>query len=188
VQHEREPGVTTQIEPLVPGAAGDEVLVQQLAQLINGAYTAGEDGLWLEGTTRITAAEVARTIAGGGMLVATLDGRIVGCGHVRPLDPTTAVLGLVSVAPEQWGGGVGRELVRSAEELARSRGITVMQLELLVPRGWVHPEKDRLRAWYERLGYEVVRSAAFEEIAPHAAASRLATPCEFLVFRKSLAG
>ena len=188
MQPEREPEVTTKIEPLAPGAAGDEVLVQELAQLINGAYAAGEDGLWLEGTTRITAAEVARTIAGGGMLVATLDGRIVGCGHVRPRDPTTAVLGLVSVAPEQWGGGVGRQLVRSAEELARSRGVTAMRLELLVPRGWVHPEKDRLRAWYVRLGYEVVRSAPFEEIVPPAAASRLATPCEFLVFRRSLAG
>jgi GNAT superfamily N-acetyltransferase len=188
VQHEREPGVTTQIEPLVPGAAGDEVLVHQLAQLINGAYAAGEDGLWLEGTTRITAAEVARTIAGGGMLVATIDGRVVGCGHVRPVDPTTAVLGLMSVAPEQWGGGIGRELVRSAEALARSRGVTAMQLELLVPRASAHPEKDRLRAWYERLGYEVVRSAPFEEFAPHAAASRLTTPCEFLVFRRSLAG
>jgi GNAT superfamily N-acetyltransferase len=187
VQDEREPDVTTQIEPLAPGAAGDEVLVHQLAQLINGAYAAGENGLWLEGTTRITAAEVARTIAGGGMLVATFDGGVVGCGHVRPLDPATAVLGLVSVAPQQWGGGVGRELVRSAEELARSRGVTAMQLELLVPRGWVHPEKDRLRAWYLRLGYEVVRSAPIEEILTHAAAARLVTPCEFLVFRRSLA-
>jgi hypothetical protein len=38
-----------------------------------------------------------------------------------------------------------------------------------------------------RLGYRVVRSAPFEEIASHLA-SQLATPCGFLVFRKSLTG
>jgi hypothetical protein len=61
-----------------------------------------------------------------------------------------------------------------------------MQLELLVPKHWAHPEKDRLRAWYTRLGYRVVRVAPFEEVAAHLA-SQLATPCEFLIFRKSLA-
>ena len=80
-----------------------------------------------------------------------------------------------------------RQLVRSAEELMRSRGVTTMQLELLVPKGWVHPEKDRLRGWYAWLGYEVVRSAPFEQVAAHLA-SQLAVPCEFLIFRKPLAG
>ena len=103
------------------------------------------------------------------MLAATLEGRLVGCAYVRPLDAGTADLGLMSAAPERWGSGVGRELVRSAEELMRSRGVTTMQLELLVPKEWVHPEKDRLRAWYTRLGYRVVRSAPFEEVAAHLA-------------------
>lgn len=66
-----------------------------------------------------------------------------------------------------------------------SRGVATMQLELLVPRGWVHPEKDRLGEWYGRLGYRIVRWAPFEEVAPHAA-PRLATPCRFLVFQRPL--
>ena len=61
-----------------------------------------------------------------------------------------------------------------------------MQLELLVPRRWAHPQKDRLHAWYTRLGYEVVRTASFEQVAAPLA-PKLATPCQFLVFRKSLA-
>ena len=60
-----------------------------------------------------------------------------------------------------------------------------MQLELLVPKGWVHPAKERLRSWYTRLGYRVVRPAAFEEVAPQLA-PQLATPCEFLIFHKRL--
>jgi GNAT superfamily N-acetyltransferase len=105
---------------------------------------------------------------------------------VRQLDDGTADLGLVSVIPARWGSGLGRQLVRSAEELARSSGAKTMQLELLVPKEWVHPEKERLCAWYERLGYEVVRVAPFDEIAAHLA-PQLATRCEFLVFRMPLA-
>ena len=67
----------------------------------------------------------------------------------------------------------------------RSRGVTTMQLELLVPKGWVHPEKERLRSWYTRLGYQVVRSAPFEQVAAQLA-PQLATPCEFLIFHKRL--
>jgi GNAT superfamily N-acetyltransferase len=120
------------------------------------------------------------------MLAATLEGRLAGCAYVRPLDEGTADLGLVAAAPERWGSGLGRQLVRCAEELMRLRGVTTMQLELLVPKRWVHPEKDRLRAWYTRLGYRVIRSAPFEQVAAHLA-SQLATPCEFLIFRKPLA-
>ena len=75
--------------------------------------------------------------------------------------------------------------VRSAEELVRSRGVTTMQLELLVPQGWVHPQKARLRSWYTRLGYSVVRSAPFEQVAAQLA-PRLAAPCEFLIFHKAI--
>ena len=68
----------------------------------------------------------------------------------------------------------------------RSAGVSAMQLELLVPRDGTHPAKERLRASYERLGYAVVGRAPFEEVSKQAA--HLATPCEFLVLRRPLAG
>jgi GNAT superfamily N-acetyltransferase len=179
------PTMTAEIELLAPDEAGDEILVGELVRVINEAYAAGEAGLWLEGAKRTDPGEMTEAVRSGGVLAASLDGRIVGCAYVRPLDAGTADLGLISVVPAQWGGGLGRQLVRSAEELMRSRGVTSMQLELLVPKEWFHPEKQRLRAWYERLRYRVVRVAPFEEVAAHLE-SQLATSCEFLVFRKSL--
>ena len=181
------PDVTPQVQPLPPSAASDEVLVDDVARVINRAYAAGEDGLWVDGTVRVTPDQVADAIGEGGMLVARLGGEVVGCARVRVLDETTADLGLVSVIPEQWGGGVGREVVRAAEDLMRSRGVATAQLELLVPQGWRSPHKERLRAWYTRLGYQVVGTSPFEEVATHTA-SQLATPCEFFVFRKPLTG
>jgi GNAT superfamily N-acetyltransferase len=178
--------VRAEVKLLAPEEARDEVLVEELVRIINGAYAVGEAGLWLEGTTRTGPDEIAEAIRSGGVLAAALEGRLVGCAYVRPLDAGTADLGLISTAPDRWGSGVGGELVHSAEELMRSHGVTAMQLELLVPKGWVHPEKERLRSWYTRLGYRVVRSAPFEQVAAHLA-SQIAAPCEFLIFRKPLA-
>lgn len=177
--------VTAEAELLAADRARDEALVDELTRVINAAYAIGEAGLWIEGTTRVVPGEIAEAVHSGGMLATTREGRLVGCAYVRPLDVGTADLGLVSAAPEHWGSGVGRELVQAAEELARSRGVTTMQLELLVPAGWIHPEKARLRGWYSRLGYRVVRTAPFDEVAAHLA-SQLAVPCEFLIFRKRL--
>jgi GNAT superfamily N-acetyltransferase len=177
-------GVTTaEVELLAREAARDDVVVAELVGLINAAYAIGEAGLWLEGAARTWAGEIAAAIHSGGMLAARREGRLVGGALVRPLDANTADLSMMSAAPEQWGSGVGRDLVRSAEALMRSRGMTTMQLELLVPKGWVHPEKDRLRGWYTRLGYRVVRTAPFEHVAAHLA-PHLVLPCEFLIFRK----
>jgi GNAT superfamily N-acetyltransferase len=178
--------VAAEVKLLAPDEAGDEILVEELVRIINSAYAIGEAGLWLEGAARTGPGEIAEAIRSGGVLAATLEGRLAGGAYLRSLDRGTADLGLISAAPDRWGSGIGRELVRLAEELARSRGVTTMQLELLVPKGWVHPEKERLRSWYVRLGYKVVRSAPFEEVAAHLA-PQLAVPCEFLIFRKPLA-
>ncbi len=61
-----------------------------------------------------------------------------------------------------------------------------MQLELLVPRHGTHPGKERLRDWYSRLGYSVIRTVPFEEYVPHAA-PHLNAPGDVLVFNKPLA-
>jgi GNAT superfamily N-acetyltransferase len=163
----------------------DELLAEQLAALINAAYGVGEAGLWLEGTTRTTPAEVAELIRGGGVLVARRDGQIAGCAVVKPLDDEVVDLGFISAPPKNWGSGAGRALALAAEDWARARGAREMQLELLVPCEGIHPHKQQLRAWYERLGYTVTRTAPFEEVASHLA-SDLAGPAEFLIFRKAL--
>jgi GNAT superfamily N-acetyltransferase len=177
--------VTTDVELLAPHEASDEALVGELVRIVNEAYAIGEAGLWLAGTARVGPDEIADAVRTGGMLAASREGRLVGCAYVKPLDADTVDLGLISVAPDQWGGGIGGELVRSAEELMRSRGVGTMQLEVLVPKGWAHPEKERLRSWYTRLGYRTIRSVPFEEV-PAPPASQLAAPCEFLVFHKPL--
>jgi GNAT superfamily N-acetyltransferase len=160
-------------------------VVTELVRLINRAYAVGEAGLWKAHVDRTDEREIADAIRAGQMLVATAGDRIVGCLRTRALDARTSDLGLMGVDPDAWGGGIGRTLVSAAEELARSRGATTMRLELLVPRTGTHPDKERLREWYTRRGYTVVRRVPFEDYVPQAA-PLLSAPGDILVFTKPL--
>jgi N-acetylglutamate synthase-like GNAT family acetyltransferase len=165
--------------------AANTSLALELARVINEAYAVSEGDLFRDDAARTSRAEVEERIGAGAMLVANENGRVVGCASLRPIDDATTELGFVSATPDSWGSGIGSELVRGAEDLARSRGNTTMQLKLLVPSNGAHPQKDRLAAWYRRLGYEKVGALAFEEVSSRPA-SELAVPCEFHVYRKPL--
>ena len=60
-----------------------------------------------------------------------------------------------------------------------------MRLELLVPRGWTHPNKEFLKGWYGRRGYRLARTTTIAEEYPHLA-PLLATPCDLEIHEKPL--
>ncbi len=174
-----------EIELLPPATADDAVLVDELRDLINRVYEVAEDGLWLPEHTRMSGSQMAEGVRSGEIAVARLDGRIAGSVRIGQVDTQTGGFGVLVADPEHRGVGVGRELVRFAEELARSRAMVTMQLELVVPRSWIHPVKKFLHDWYSRLGYRIVRKEDFGEAVPEAALL-LATPCDFLIYQKPL--
>jgi GNAT superfamily N-acetyltransferase len=162
--------------------AADPALAGPLRDVVNAAYDEGEAGLWQPGRERVTAADVADLIARGELAVADGDGRLMGCVRVAG-----AELGLLAVARDATGRGVGGALVRFAEATERARGAAEMRLELLVPRAGTHPAKERLHAWYSRLGYRVVGRTEFEAGYPEAALW-LAVPCDLVTYSKPLGG
>ena len=157
----------------------------RLTDLVNRVYAVAEAGLWLDGATRTTGPELAALIRAEQIALAAVRGRVVGVVRVRELGGGQGEFGMLVAAPEQRGTGIGRELVGFAEGWARARGLTRMQLELLVPRTWSHPVKEFLRAWYTRIGYRPVHTGSLDEAYPELVA-RLATPCDFLTFHKDL--
>jgi amino-acid N-acetyltransferase len=54
-------------------------------------------------------------------LVTAVDGRVVACVHLDEYSPSLVEVRSLAVEPEFQGRGIGRELVRAAEELARKR-------------------------------------------------------------------
>jgi GNAT superfamily N-acetyltransferase len=165
--------------------ADDAGLADQLAGLVNAVYKVAENGLWREGMTRTSAADMAELIAAGEIAVAERDGAIAGTVHVEDIEDGAALFGMLAAAPEHRGAGVGGALVDFAERHAAARGRRAMRLELLVPRGWEHASKEFLKGWYGRRGYRVIRTDRMDELYPQLA-PRLACPCDLLVYEKPL--
>ncbi|WP_439657487.1 GNAT family N-acetyltransferase [Lentzea sp. HUAS TT2] len=170
---------------MTPVLISDTGLAAEIAALINRVYADAEQGIWLEGNSRTTEAEVAELIATGQLAVVRSGGRVVGSVRVQQIEDGVGEFGMLVAAPEERGTGLGRDLVSFAENWGRAHGFAEMQLELLVPQGWAHPVKEFLRGWYTRIGYSLVRKDSLESayplLVPH-----LACPCDFLVFRKIL--
>jgi putative acetyltransferase len=68
--------------------------------------------------------------AGRGIfLIARDDGRAVGSGAIRLIDPTTAEVKRMYVEPDQRGKGVGRAVLARLDEAARQMGAARLVLE-----------------------------------------------------------
>jgi 2-hydroxy-6-oxonona-2,4-dienedioate hydrolase len=180
-----EPPPRLNIEYLPAAASQDHATVSELTELINEVYAEAERGLWVDGSTRVTPAELAAMIQAGTIAVARIAGQIAGCIRVQRLESGEGEFGLLVAQPRLRGIGIGRELVRFAEQDCRRDGLTTMQLELLVPRGSSHPSKVFLDSWYTRIGYRKVRTGSLVDSYP-ALAPLLATPCDFTIYHKDL--
>jgi GNAT superfamily N-acetyltransferase len=171
---------------MLPSSANANIAdMERIADIINSAYAECEKGFWLPGEVRTTVAEMSELTGIGEMAVARLMGQIVGCVRVRRIDQEMGELGMLSVDPKYQGQGIGRELVRFAEERCRKEQLRKTQLELLVSKEGHYPIKVILENWYVRLGYQVVDTKSVEALFPHVA-QKLAIPCNFLVFHKEL--
>ena len=179
---------STQIDvELLDSAASDDAnLIDRLTNLVNEVYAVAEDGLWQSGATRTTSEEMSSLVAAGEILVASRPGEgIVGSVRFHDLDPDTSEFGLLVSAHDQRNIGVGRTLLDEVERRSRDRNQQAIQLELLVPVGWRHSNKEFLAAWYGRHGYRQIASASVADSYPYIA-QLLATPCELQIHRKEL--
>lgn len=155
--------------PLSPSVrrAGDGD-VAALTRLINRAYQV--ERFFVDGE-RIDAAEVAALRTRGHFLV--LDGadrELAAAVYVR-MDGDCGGIGLLSVAPECQGAGLGRRLVAVAEALCAAVGCRAVELSIVNLR-------QELGPWYRSQGYREVGTAPFDQPATQ--------PCHFIRMQKQL--
>jgi len=87
----------------------------------------------------------AITAEGSEVVLAEREGALVGCCHLEQRGDR-CYFGMFAVAPARQGGGVGKLVMAHAEELARQRGCTTMEMTVIRQRG-------ELIAFYQRRGY-----------------------------------
>jgi len=73
------------------------------------------------------------------------EGQLLGCVNLQ-VQANRVYLGMFSVEPVLQGGGIGKIILRSADEYARSQGCTSLYMSVISLR-------SELIAWYQRQGY-----------------------------------
>ncbi|KAF7555238.1 hypothetical protein G7Z17_g2303 [Cylindrodendrum hubeiense] len=177
--------ITVQIPPLT--VADDVSFTSPLADIINTVYKDAEEDIFQPYLPRTSSAEVAQAIRNGQLAVAYLNktGEPVGCISIKLLTADRGEFGMLALDAKHRGSGLGRQMILFAEDECRRRGCTIMQLELLVPTTVRHAGKERMAAWYLRLGYTFVKVGDFDAEYPELA-KVLAGPTEYRIFEKSL--
>jgi GNAT superfamily N-acetyltransferase len=178
-------GPPIEVELLSRAAGADATLMERISELANEVYAVAEAGIWTDGATRTSVGEIAELTGAGQIAVARMAAQVVGCVRMQRLDERTGEFGMLCADPSHRGVGIGRELIRFVERQSRADGVSTMQLELLQPREWTHPAKQFLAEWYSRIGYRVTRTGTIDEAYPELA-PLLATPCDFVIYRKEL--
>jgi GNAT superfamily N-acetyltransferase len=179
------PQATTTRFPTDADLAPDNV--ERLTRLINDVYDDAESGMWKRKGTRTTSAEVARLLRARTLILAELDGELVGSVNVKLLGEGLGEFGMLVASPKSRGRGAGSALIEHAERWAREQGCHTMRLKVLSPRHWVHPGKEFLRQWYAKIGYTSRDTEPFEIMHPERV-PELATECDYTVWYKPLSG
>ena len=154
------------ISPTVRLAGPDDV--PALTRLVNECYSI--EKFFVDGD-RTDEREIRSMMSAGEFLV--LDGGhdLVGAVYVR-ISGERGYFGMLSVAPDLRGLGIGRRLVGVAEALCTALGCTDMDLRIVNVR-------EELGPWYRSLGYAEVGTAPYDHPAKR--------PCHFVKMSKALA-
>jgi len=126
--------------------------VDSLLALVHSAYRgpSGREG-WTSEADLIDGPRTTRDLLAADVadpeITVLVAGDLVGCAAVTlAAGSTTASFGMFAVRPGGQRGGVGSTLLRAAEETARERGASTMEMCVIDRRA-------ELIAWYERRGY-----------------------------------
>src|SRR5699024_3111123 len=166
-------------------ASNDNDTMEHITSMINRVYAAAEKGLWRDSEIRTTIDDLRTFTENGQIAVARTNGNIIGCIRIHGLARDKGGFGLLAVDERYQGNGIGKKLIQFAEKQCQQAHFTDMQIELLVPQQGTRPDKERMKEWYKRLGYNPVRAENIEDLFP-AVGEMLATPCKFIVFHKKL--
>jgi predicted N-acetyltransferase YhbS len=144
--------------------------VGAVARLINLAFEV--ERFFVTGD-RIREADVNARMTSGAFLVADLgDGGIIGCVYAEQRVDGRGYIGLLAVDPAHQGSGLGRLLMRDAEQHCRQAGCTEVFITVVNLR-------TELAPLYRSLGYREQGTAPFTD-------ERAITDCHFIIMAKPL--
>ena len=88
-------------------------------------------------------------------LVAKMDGKVVGCGSYKHMNPDTVEMCRLCVDANHRGLRIGRKLVEALNNTAKNEGYTCMYLQ--TSNAQIDAQK-----MYEKMGFSLLRKIGFE--------------------------
>jgi ribosomal protein S18 acetylase RimI-like enzyme len=142
-----------------------------LADLVNRAYAV--EGFFVDGL-RTSAEEIARLIRTGTFLVLEQAGDRPALAAAVYVEARSegGYFGMLSVAPELQGMGLGTRLVRIAEAMCEAMGAPTVRLRIVNLR-------EELGRWYRSLGYEEIGTSPYDH-------RPVKQPCHFVEMQRSI--
>jgi len=136
---------------ILPAVSAD---IPQLLQLINSAYR-GEHAKkgWtheadlIDGAIRTDHASLQQLIENPAAAILKVQqaNKIIGCVYLEKKDQHL-YLGMLTVSPEIQAQGIGKQLLRAADEYAKQNSCNTIEMTVISVR-------QELIRWYERNGY-----------------------------------
>lgn len=158
---------------------------EQLYQIIIKAYADTESEMWGKNYVRVSKIDFQNFINDDKVLVAFLDGSVVGGLRYYAADKDTWSFGLFGADFTKSRLGIGRALISEVETLAVAAGAKKIKIEILRPANFELPIKKILSEWYIKLGYQFVESRDFSTLKP-LESKGLICPCTFDYYLKQL--
>lgn len=129
--------------------------VPQIVDLLNSAYRGerSQQGWTTEahliaGDVRTDEADVLRVLQQSGSVILKYtneEGKIIGTVNLQEHE-RGMYLGMFAVSPQLQGGGIGKQLLKAADEQAKKVGIATIYMSVISVR-------KELIDWYKRHGY-----------------------------------
>ena len=166
-------------------ASHNDINITALVNMINAVYRNAEDDIWQKEHLRVSPERLTEIIDKQELLIAIINNDIAGCIHLEPMNNKHYKFKMLVAHPKYKGIGVGSKLVSFAEETAIILGANTMQLELLVPKKIIHPDKVFLHNWYSKIGYRKI-SVHSVDYCHDGISQFLKVDCEAIVYQKPL--
>ena len=138
--------------PFISNATIDDI--PALNELVNSAYRGDSSRKgWtteadLLGGIRTSEASLREMFANPNAIILRYvkDDQLLGCVYLEQKNDDL-YLGMLTVSPDLQAGGIGRQLLEAAEQLAHDRHCRAVTMTVI-------PQRHELLAWYERRGFQ----------------------------------
>jgi GNAT superfamily N-acetyltransferase len=156
----------------------------RLHEIITHAYAETEKAMWGDDYVRIDRKDLERCIDRDEVLVALIEGRVVGGVRFFHLRDNTWSFSLLATDFNELEKGIGKALVLRAEEIVQSKGADSLKVEILRPENQKIEAKERIAAWYQRMDYHLVKQIPLGELYPEKV-EQISTPSIFDCYLKT---